>query len=663
MSNILAMKEPYEAAINGNCEAMIKFFDDDRNTFNILYPMTVAKDTAFHLAVHSKKEEPLKQLLERVENPMGDIVFITNAYKNTVLLVAALNHNIEAVKLLVECNYATQEQLVTRNRSGQTPLFKAASFGSTKVVMYLASEPNQMNLDNKQKLRDEHRTRNDRTSILHAAVRGEHFDCVSFTGNLNCRSGINEPMDCSTSIPTGDDNNDDANNIDDDVKVGDSRCMDSLGRLIIYDWLTVRKIWKEKRKRKYALELARKLIKKDDSWQKSYTKDTIELYRSDEQQTENPVIQESDDEQTEEPENIEVIIELDDDQEIREIPTIEEEEPIIKVETPLLAATKKGMIKIVEEILKEHPQAVEHVSHKKQNILHVAASYRQREVFKLVKKMQIPTSKLILGINEDSYTVLQHVADTKNYNGGTRPGPAYKLQEELEWFKSVKEIMPSFFTEHRDKNSRTAKEIFNKMHKDQLSDARRWIQETSQSCSAVAVLISTVVFAAAYAVPGGNNDKTGSPILGKDPIFLFFTTMDVISLSCSLTSIVMFLSILTSPFELKEFRVSLPRRLTIGFALLFMSIATTMLAFTSTIFLIVHAEKSHHLRLVALLCCTAFYPVSVLALLHFPLFSSFINASKYLLMVACEVFPFNLLLRCLAFLWNSACHLLSKKGN
>ncbi|KAK0578915.1 hypothetical protein LWI29_018314 [Acer saccharum] len=638
MSNILAMKEPYEAAINGNWEAMIKFFDDDRNTFNILYPMTVAKDTAFHLAVHSKKEEPLKQLLERVENPMGDSVFITNAYKNTVLHVAALNNNIAALKLLVECNYATQEQLVTRNRSGQTPLFKAASFGSTKVVKYLASQPNQMNLDNKQQLRDEHRTRNDRTSILHAAVRGEHFG-----------------------IPTGDDNNDDANNIveDDDVKVGDSPSMDSLGRLIISDWQTVRKIWKEKRKRKFALELARKLIKKDDSWQKSYTKDTIELYRSDEQQTGNPVIQEADDEQTEE--NIEVIMELDDDQE-REIPIIEAEEPIIKVETPLLAATKKGMIEIVMEILKEHPQAVEHVSHKKQNILHVAASYRQREVFKLVKKMQIPTSKLILGIDEYSYTVLQHVADTKNYNGGTRPGPAYKLQEELEWFKSVKEIMPSFFTEHRDKNSRTAKEIFNEMHKDQLNDARRWIKETSQSCSAVAVLISTVVFAAAYTVPGGNNDKTGSPILGKDPIFLFFTNMDVISLSCSLTAVVMFLSILTSPFELKDFRVSLPRRLTIGFALLFMSMATTMLAFTSTIFLIVHAEKSHRLRLVALICCTTFYPVSVLALLHFPLFSSFINASKYLLMVACVVFPFNLLLRCLAFLWNSVCRLLSKKG-
>ncbi|KAK0593429.1 hypothetical protein LWI29_036495 [Acer saccharum] len=412
--------------------------------------MTVAKDTVFHLAVLSKKEEPLKQLLERVENPMLDSVFITNASGNTVLHEAASNHNITAVKLLVGCNYDTQEQLVKRNKLGQTPLFKAASFGTTKVVKYLASRPYQMiTYDNKQQLRDEHRTRNNGTSILHAAVRGDHFG-----------------------IPTGDDNNDGANNIvedDYDVKVGDSHSMDSHGRLIISDWLSAGKIWKEKRKRKFAFELARKLIKKDDSWQKNYTKDTVELYRSD-------------DEQTEKLENKEVIIELDDDQEIREIPI---------VETPLLAATKIGMIEIVKEILKEHPQALEHVSHKLQNILHVAASYRQREVFEHVKKMQIPTSKLILGIDENSYTVLQHVADTKNYNEGTRAGPAYRLQEEIEWFKSVEEIMPAYFTEHRDKKNRTAHKIFNEMHTDQLDKAQKWIKETSQSCSAVAVLIAT----------------------------------------------------------------------------------------------------------------------------------------------------------------------------
>ncbi|KAK1572617.1 hypothetical protein Q3G72_035333 [Acer saccharum] len=189
------MKEPYEAAINGKWEAMIKFFGDRNN--NIFYPMTVAKDTVFHLAVLSK--EPLKQLLERVENPMLDSVFITNASGNTVLHEAASNNNITAVKLLVGCNYDTQEQLVKRNKLGQTPLFKAASFGTTKVVKYLASRPYQMiTYDNKQQLRDEHRTRNNGTSILHAAVRGDHFALL-----LNLKELCTDVIHCKPIMSIG----------------------------------------------------------------------------------------------------------------------------------------------------------------------------------------------------------------------------------------------------------------------------------------------------------------------------------------------------------------------------------------------------------------------------------------------------------------------------
>ncbi|KAI9199196.1 hypothetical protein LWI28_029236 [Acer negundo] len=659
------MKEPYQAVIKENWEDLKTFFDKDRNTFNILYPMTVAKDTAFHIAVHSRGEQPLRHLLERVDDPMGANVFMTNAYGNTVLHEAAINYNIAAVKLLVGDKYVTPEQLLKRNRSGQTPLFKAASFGSTKVVRYLASQPKQMICDSK-KLEDAHRTRNDGTSILHAAVRGEHFGTAlellkidEGLAELKTKNGMTSlylltNIQSAFGIPTGDDNNDDANNIDeddqyDDKQVGDNQSKDAhRGRLKISGlWPTVTKIWEEKRKRKFAFEPARKLIKSDNSWQPSHTEDTIPYFRSLTLEPKDEQIKEKPDQQL----NHEYSDDHDEhDQEVQIVEiTIEGnnklEDP--KVETPLLAATRTGMIEIVRKILKEHPQAVEHISHKKQNILHVAASYRQREVFELVKDMHIPTSRLILGIDEDSYTVLQHVADTKNYPGGTRPGPAYQLQEELEWFKSVEDIMPSFFTKHRDKSNKTAKELFKDKHKDQLKDAQKWIKETSQSCSAVAVLVATVVFAAAFTVPGGTDDDNGLPILLDNPFFLFFTIADVISLSSSLTAVVMFLSVLTSPFELEDFRVSLPRRLTLGFALLFMSVATTMLAFTSTVFLIMRLDQRRRWTM-TLICCAAFFPVSVLALTHFPLFVSFVNAWKNLFMAIWEAPPCSLVVGCLA---------------
>ncbi|KAK3188530.1 hypothetical protein Dsin_028091 [Dipteronia sinensis] len=722
-NDISSMQEPYQAVImEGKWKALEEFFDNDEG-FSISYPiMTLAKDNVFHIAVHSKSEEPLKKLLERVANYdhiRTNVLNTTNAYENTVLHEAAINHNIAAVKLLVRGSYVTPEQLLERNKSGQTPLFKAAAFGSTKVVKYLASQPGQMMTtgDNKQQLDDKHRTKNDNTSILHAAVRGEHFGTAlellkldEGLAELKINNGTtslhiltNLPYAFANKfgihlwhrllyccIPTGDDNYDDADSTDEDendakvqyvVKVADSnisyqddvdgdhevgynyyqsgstfqQCLytiistaletikksfwKSFWEYFIRDdrWPTVRKIWKEKRKLKFAFMLAHELVKNDDSWQASNTEDTTQYYRSSIEIESDDHLQTSD-----------IIEDNKESGRIDQMPRIEYKH---HVETPLLAATRSGVIELVKEILKMHPQAVEHISLKKQNILHVAASYRQKEVFDFVKKMQIPTSRLILGIDDESYTVLHHVADTRNYNGGTRPGPAYQLQEELEWFKSVEEIMPSYFTQHHDKNNKTAKELFRQKHETQLQEAQKWIKETSQSCSGVAVLVATVVFAAAFTVPGGNNDENGLPILLHSPFFMFFTVMDVVSLSCSLTAVVMFLSIITSPFELDNFRLLLPRRLTLGFALLFMSVATTMLAFTSTIFLIIRSEQRRRWTL-TLICSAAFVPVSVLALTHFPLFVSFIRAWNSIFKLIWMAFPYNLILQILKFLGN-----------
>ncbi|KAL5842429.1 hypothetical protein ACOSQ3_013032 [Xanthoceras sorbifolium] len=717
MYNISYMKAPYQAVIREDWEDLKAFFDSD-NAFKILFPMTVAKDTPFHMAVHSKTDQPLRYLLERVEqlqvgDPTGASVFMTNDYENTVLHEAAINSNI-AAKLLVEENYVKAEQLLKRNRSGQTPLFKAASVGSTKVVRYLASQRDQTTRDenNNMKLEDTHRIRNDGISILHAAVRGEHFGTALVLlkldpglEKLKTKHGMtslclltNLQSAYSRShrkglwhrllhwcIPTGHDNNDDANNIDDDdgyvkthenngdannidnddryVEAGDNHCKNICSRLKIYTVLetinkslwkyligagpqTVKQIWEEERKRKFAFELARKLIKNDESWQRIRTEDPHRKFRGLDCNIEIK------DKKTE---NSEKVIS---ENKKQTVIAVEDQVP----ETPLLAATRTGMIEIVREILKEHPQAVEHISHKKQNILHVAASYRQREVFELVKEMKIPTSRLILGIDDDSYTVLQHVADTVNYHGGTRYGPAYQLQEELEWFKRVEDIMPSFFTKHRDKRDLTAKELFIEKHSDKLQEAQKWLKQTSQSCSQVAVLVATVVFAAAFTVPGGTDDKNGTPILLNSPFFLFFSISDVISLSSSLTAVVMFLSILTSSFELYDFHRLLPRRLTLGFALLFMSVATTMLAFTSTVILIIHLDKRRQWTL-TLICCAAYFPVSVLALTHFPLFASFVNTLKDLFMAVWEAPPCRLVVGGLASVSNSVRRLLPKKNS
>ncbi|XP_023870307.1 ankyrin repeat-containing protein NPR4 [Quercus suber] len=347
-----------------------------------------------------------------------------------------------------------------------------------------------------------------------------------------------------------------------------------------------------------ALELTKTLVKEDSTW--------IQLHSKIENRT----------------------IDIGDDRDvfipIQALDTIEEQTDDMNQTsyTPLLIAASKGIVEIVDNMIEVYPQGIEHTSSNEQNILHVAISHRKKEIFQRMKKMKtIMTYRLASRIDKKGYTILHHVADTKNYDGGHQPGPAFQLQEELKWFKRVQNIIPSHYVMHRDiEEHMTADELFKKTHSDLLEKAQKWIKETSQSCSAVAVLIATVVFAAAYTVPGGN-DNTGHPVFLHSPFFLFFTIMDVLSLASSLTSVVMFLSILSSPFEYENFRISLPRKLTLGFTLLFFSVTTTMLSFAATILLIIHFKKTTWTTTV--IYTAAFLPVSVFALMQFPLYKAF----------------------------------------
>ncbi|XP_044500248.1 uncharacterized protein LOC123221465 [Mangifera indica] len=96
----------------------------------------------------------------------------------------------------------------------------------------------------------------------------------------------------------------------------------------------------------------------------------------------------------------------------------------------------------------------------------------------------------------------------------------------------------------RNKENKTCEELFKTKHNERLKRAQQWRKDTPHSCTAVAVLVAIVTFSAAYTVPGGSNEK-GFPVFLNNTLFLVFTVMEAIALTCSLTSIVMFLFFLT----------------------------------------------------------------------------------------------------------------------
>ena len=105
------------------------------------------------------------------------------------------------------------------------------------------------------------------------------------------------------------------------------------------------------------------------------------------------------------------------------------------------------------------------------------------------------------------------------------------------------------------------------------------MKETVTSCTVVGALIVTIMFAVAFQVPGGNNQNTGYPIFLNEKLFKIFIVSDTISLFSSITSVLMFLGILTSRYVEENFLTSLPTKMIIGLSTLFFSIAAMIVSF------------------------------------------------------------------------------------
>ncbi|XP_031263291.1 ankyrin repeat-containing protein NPR4-like [Pistacia vera] len=194
-------------------------------------------------------------------------------------------------------------------------------------------------------------------------------------------------------------------------------------------------------------------------------------------------------------------------------------------------------------------------------------------------------------------------------------GAALQMQRELQWYKVVESYVHPSLQEHLNSSDQTPREVFTKEHKDLLKEGEKWMKETASSCALVAALIITVVFAAAFTVPGGNN-TVGIPLFLQQPSFLVFAVSDALALFSSTASLLMFLGILTSRYAEEDFLNSLPMKLIIGLITLFLSIASMMVAFGATIYLFLSHPWKWVIIPISLLGCV---PVTLFAMLQFPL--------------------------------------------
>ena len=157
----------------------------------------------------------------------------------------------------------------------------------------------------------------------------------------------------------------------------------------------------------------------------------------------------------------------------------------------------------------------------------------------------------------------------------------------------------------------TPKEMFTVDHKDLVKAGGEWLTNTATSCSVVATLIATVAFASSTTVPGGTDNKTGKPNLGKSLTFQVFVIASLVALCFSVTSLITFLAILTSRHQEKDFGKDLPRKILLGLTSLFVSIASMLITFCLSHFLVFEDQINY-----------VAYPVYAVTLLPLCLFAA-----------------------------------------
>ncbi|XP_049371543.1 ankyrin repeat-containing protein NPR4-like [Solanum verrucosum] len=293
-----------------------------------------------------------------------------------------------------------------------------------------------------------------------------------------------------------------------------------------------------------------------------------------------------------------------------------------------------GNVEFLVLVIHSYPDLINYLDLKGRTIFHVAVLLREEKILSLIHQIGGMKDSHLPRCDIDGNNII-HLAGrlgVTNYeilynNTGQQDkimppsflkvsGAALQMQREIMWFKEVEKLLPPSHHQMRNKAGKMPRELFTEEHKLLLKEGERWMKDTANSCMIVAALIATMVFAAGFTVPGGNNGDNGIPILLKFNGFAVFVISDAVALFSSIISIIMFLSILTSRYAEGDFLVSLPAKLFFGLTALFVSIVSMLLAFTATFFLVYSNHTGWEPKLIA---ACAGIPIALFGCLQYKL--------------------------------------------
>ncbi|KAK9683567.1 hypothetical protein RND81_10G150300 [Saponaria officinalis] len=605
-----------------------------------LHVFTLHNNTPLHKTCYIKNYDLANKLLDQLppDFPISRLMF-QNSCGNSLLHDSSTSN--KGVEFITKLLTKAPGMLHQKNRWGETAAFQAVRYGRRHVFLYLVDKIDKLcacpqnGFDHLYFFQ-----RHDKTTILHMAILTGYYDIGLIIAkryrelcNLRAQDGLTA-LQILASSPTAFFSGNELGilkgliysciSVDDDrdVHATETKGISSIFNTEGEPWCTwsaIDNIRTQKRSQEDALELVKILVSLDTSWQKTYRKKP-EVTPSINRVCTNYVNKAAE------------------AHDIMVNETTEDENGSISYDnengdTPLIIAATAGCIEIVEEILEQCPQAMEHLNRVGQNVLHVSLKNRNLNVFRLVLKKNLDIRGSLRVIDYHGNCILHMVGLKKlNFAAVKLKSPLLQLSDNLRLFEDVQMMCPSYLVNHRNNQKMTPFELMELNNEELRSNAKDWLRQTAEYCTAVIILIVTVTFAAAYTVPGGSDQNTGFPILIRKPFFIAFTMTDVLTLSFALTALAVFLSLLTSSYKLRSFCRSLPQKVLFGFTLLFCSVTMMMISFASTVILIFSGRKQWTKVFIYI---AAFVPVFIFVVSYIPLYVKLARTLKYWFITKC----------------------------
>ncbi|KAL1225867.1 Ankyrin repeat-containing protein ITN1 [Cardamine amara subsp. amara] len=203
----------------------------------------------------------------------------------------------------------------------------------------------------------------------------------------------------------------------------------------------------------------------------------------------------------------------------------------------LFDAAQSGSVELLVILFRSYPDLIWKVDDKNRSLFHIAAINHHENIFNIIYELGTFKDLLAAYREKESENNLLHLVACLPAISRLQvvSGAALQMQRELLWFKAVKKIVPRSYIKAKNKKGEVAHDLFTEKHKNLRKEGEKWMKETATSCMLVATLIATVVFAAAFTVPG-SNDANGFANFRKKLWFDIFILSDSVALFSSATS-------------------------------------------------------------------------------------------------------------------------------